>query len=131
MVILNTNIIIDHLRQSGDDASYLMKVLKKEGKRSLFISTISIQELFEGKSTSHKEKLRLMLSVLAPLSVLDYDIKIAELAGEIARDLNRPLGFADSAIAATCIFNKGNLLTINKKHFENIPELFIYDLNSL
>lgn len=128
MVVLDTNIIIDHLRQAEKAPTYLMKILKKEGKRSLFLSVISVQELFEGKSTVDKQKVQLMRSILAPLSIIDYDIKIAELGGKIARDLDRPIGFADTAIAATCIFNNATLLTINKKHFEKISELQLYDL---
>lgn len=105
-----------------------MKLLKKEGKSAIYISAISIQELFEGKSTADSGKLQYLLSVLAPISILEYDTKIAELGGKIARDLDRPLGFANAAIAASSIYYNCSLFTLNSKHFEGIPELELYSL---
>jgi len=51
MVILDTNIIIDHLRSKGKKESVLMDIIQKYPKEMLGISVISIQELFEWKST--------------------------------------------------------------------------------
>ena len=130
MVILDTNIIIDHLRMfsQSSEESNLMKVLRKEGRESLHLSIISIQELYEGKSTKKEDKLQQMLSILAPLTLLNYTSEIAELAGRIARDLKNPVEFADAAIAATCIFNDSKLFTLNTNHFEDIPNLELYNL---
>lgn len=130
MVILDTNIIIDHLRRFSlsSEESNLMKVLKNEGRDSLYLSIISIQELYEGKSTKNESKLQQMLSILAPLTLLNYTSEIAELAGKIARDLKNPIEFADAAIAATCIFNDSKLFTLNTNHFKNIQDLELYSL---
>jgi predicted nucleic acid-binding protein len=56
-----------------------------------------------------------------------YTYETAKLAGEIARDLERPIELADAAIAATTIINRGELLTINKKDFAAIPLLQLCD----
>ncbi len=130
MVVLDTNIIIDHLRRfsQSSEESNLMKILRKEGRDSLHLSVISIQELYEGKSTKEEDKLRQMLSILAPLTLLNYTSEIAELAGIIARDLKNPVEFADAAIAATCIFNDSELFTLNTSHFKNISSLELYNL---
>jgi predicted nucleic acid-binding protein len=126
MVVLDTNVIIDHLKQPSGANTLLMQVNQKEGKDSLAISTITLQELYEGKSTKNAIKLRAMLSVLGPLKILDYNIKIAETAGELARDIDRPIEFPDAAIAGTCIFHKFQFLTLNSKHFVGIPDLQLY-----
>lgn len=125
MVILDTNIIIDHLRQQSD-SSLLIKINQIEGKDSLAISTITVQELFEGKSTKNDQKLNELLSILSPFKIIEYNLETAQLAGKIARDLKNPIEFADSAIAATCIQNNLKLLTLNIKHFSNIPDLDLY-----
>jgi predicted nucleic acid-binding protein len=130
MVVLDTNVIVDHLRQSPNKKSLLMRVVEREGKENLFISVITLQELYEGKSTKDRGNLQSMLSVLAPLSILNYDTEIAELAGAIARDLKGPIEFADAAIAATCVFNGCDLLTLNEKHFKSIPHITLYTLDS-
>lgn len=126
MVILDTNIIIDHLRQKPGAKSRLAKINDVEGKDDLAISIITIQELFEGKSTLNQQKTTELLAILSPLKIFEYNLEVAQKAGEIARDLKNPIEFADSAIAATCIYNNCKLLTLNKKHFQDISELEFY-----
>jgi|SRR3989344_1876337 len=124
MVVLDTNVIIDHLRQSNTTIdTHLMEVAKKISKESLAISVISIQELYEGKSTRNKSKEMYLLTTISALKILPYTYEIAKLAGEIARDLNRSTELADAAIAATCIINSAELFTLNAKHFKNINNL--------
>jgi len=123
MVILDTNIIIDHLRQSPTKDSLLVKIAKQKPKEALAISVVSVQELYEGQSTRAEEKERYLLATIAPLKILPYTYETARLAGEIARDLNRPIELADAAIAATAILNGAQFLTLNKKDFRGIKEL--------
>lgn len=121
MVILDTSVIIDHLRTRGK--GYLLDIAKGIPKQNLAISTITIQELYEGQSTKDERKEKDMLSVISPLTILPYTFETAQLAGEIARDLARPIELADSAIAATAIQNGAALATLNKKDFVGIESL--------
>lgn len=125
MVILDTNIIIDHLRQSPDKVSFLRKVSNKISKENLSISVISIQELYEGQSTKKENKEKYLLATISPLKILPYTYEIAKLAGEIAREYKGNIELADAAIAATTIINGGSLFSLNKKHFQGIRELEI------
>ena len=118
MVVLDTSVIIDHLRQNPTVKSLLFEINRKEGKDCLCISVITLQELYEGKSTRSERKLDEMLSVMAPLRILEYNQDIAEIAGTIARDSKITIEFADAAIAATCIFNNFELLTLNESILE-------------
>lgn len=52
MVILDTNIVIDHLRQPKGRKSTLTKLAQETPKEILAISTITVQELYEGQSTN-------------------------------------------------------------------------------
>ena len=123
MVILDTNIIIDHLRQKDSKDSYLMNIVKDYPNETLAISIISIQELYEGKSTQDKKKEQFLVDTLKPLEILAYTEDIAKLAGTLARDLARPIELADAAIAATVIINQATLFTLNKKDFKDIKKL--------
>ena len=124
MVVLDTNVIIDHLRQSNTTIdTHLMEVAKKISKESLAISVISIQELYEGKSTRNKSKEMYLLTTISALKILPYTYEIAISAGEIARALNRSTDLSYAAIAATCIINSAELFTLNAKHFKNINNL--------
>ena len=128
MVVLDTNIIIEHLRLPKTKKSTLVKVAEKKPKEVLAISIVSVQELYEGKSTKNKRKEQALLATIAPLRILPYTYEVAQLAGEIARDLNQPIELADAAIAATTILNGGQLLTLDKKDFLGIRRLRILEI---
>jgi len=123
MVVLDTCIIIDHLRTKEKKDSLLMEIAGKKPKESLAISMISIQELYEGKSTKDKQKEQSLLATIVPLKILPYTYEVAELAGRIARDLKRPIELADAAIAATAITSGASLLTLDRKDFRGIKGL--------
>ncbi len=123
MVILDTSIIIDHLRQSQDKETLLIKIAKEVSKENLAISVITVQELYEGKSTRNENQEQYLLATISPLKILPYTYEEAQLAGSIARDQKTPIEFADAAIAATTIINGASLLTFNKKDFRKIKNL--------
>lgn len=126
MVILDTNIIIDHLRLgSAQKESLLMNIAKQKPKEILAISSISVQELYEGQSTKDDRKEQYLLATISPLKILPYTYEVAQLAGEIARDLDRPIELADAAIAATAILSNSVLLSANRKDFIGINNLQI------
>jgi len=125
MVVLDTNIIIDHLRLEDKQDSQLMKIAKEKPKEVLAISLLSVQELYEGYSTLDSQKEQYLLATISPLKILPYTYEVAQLAGEIARDLDRPIELADAAIAATTILNGASLLTLNKKDFINIQNIVL------
>lgn len=122
MVVLDTNIIIDHLRRPTGTAVLSQLVQKYPGEK-LAISVISVQELYEGKSTALEERERDMLASLAPLKILGYSREVAETAGKICRDTTKKYDFPDAAIAATCLVNHCQLATLDKKDFVGIEGL--------
>lgn len=132
MVILDTSIIIDHLRnQKSSTPSLLIRFVTKYPEEILALSVISIQELYEGKSTLITKKENELLAILSPLKILLYDYQTAKLAGTIARDISSPLELADCAIGATAIINDCKVLTLNTKDFAKMAEVSLYDLKNL
>jgi len=121
MVVLDTSIIIDHLRQPPEK-SKLIKMFKISSE-DCGLSLVSVQELYEGESTKKDEEERYLLSTLTQIEILPYTYDVAKLAGQIARDLGRPIDLADAAIAATAILNGAQLFTLNKKDFQGIKNL--------
>lgn len=127
MVILDTSIIIDHLRSSSSGQTALIKLVKEYPKISLSLSLISVQELYEGKGTLDEEREKDLLATISPLKLLPYTYEVAKLAGILARDVKRPIELADAAIAGTAILNQAQLYTLNRKDFDGIPELELFD----
>lgn len=126
MVILDTNIVIDHLRQQTHKNSLLVHLAEKHPKEVLALSVISVQELYEGRSTKSKQKEQFLLATITPLKILPYTYEIAQLAGKIARDIEVSIELADTAIAATAIIYNASLFTLNKKDFVWIKNLELY-----
>lgn len=123
MVVLDTNIIIDHLRQSPKKRTYFEELVEKHNEYNLAISIITIQEIYEGRSTKEREEEEKFLATISRLKILSYNFEVAQLAGKIARDLGRSIEIADAAIASTTILNGCELATLNKKHFLGIKDL--------
>ena len=129
MVVLDTNILIDHFRAIAHGGSSLFEtLLTKISPRELAISIISIQEFFTGKSMRNKKNYDQILFLLQKFTVLPYSLKIALLAGEISRESAVDMGFADAAIAATCLANDARLYSLNVKHFKTIKRIQLLDL---
>lgn len=127
MVILDSDVIIDHLRQRKAGETYLIKI-RREISETLAISVISLQELYAGKSTRIRREEKYLLDLLSNLKILDYKSHVAKLAGTIVRDTKFPVRLADAAIAATTILHKASLFTLNKRHFEGIKDLKLLDV---
>ena len=123
MVVLDTSILIDYLRRPEDTNSHLVKLIDSRVESDLRISIISIQELYTGLSTRNIQQQKLLIAIISGLNILPYDYEVAQLAGEILRDIKPKMGFADAAIAATAILNKATLFTLNKKDFQDIKGL--------
>ena len=66
MVILDTNIIIEHLRLKSNKNSTFVIFADTHPKESLALSVISIQELYEGKSTKGKQEEQFLLATISP-----------------------------------------------------------------
>ncbi len=123
MVIIDTNIIIDHIRQPKTTESHFLKVIKNNPKEIFAISVFSVQELYVGRSTKQIEIEQYLLSIINSLKILPYTYTVAKLAGEIDRDSEKTIQFPDAAIAATAIINDASLYTLNQKDFIDIPNL--------
>lgn len=121
MVVLDTSVIIAHLRQKTKDS--LLRRLAVKYKNQMAISVITLQELYEGQSTRDRIKENYMLSILTPLKILPYTEEVAKLAGILGRDSQSLADLADLAIAATAIVYKTPLATINTKHFSALKDL--------
>lgn len=69
MVIVDTNIIIDHLRQSPKK-SKLIQVFKDYPEERFGLALVSLQELYEGSSTL-KEKAELADAAIAATAIVN------------------------------------------------------------
>lgn len=120
-VFIDTDICIGILKENE---SVIRLVSKIQGKP--VISTITIFELLLRKTNIEAAK-----TLIASSETFDFDESAAEIASVIFKQSikkGRMNEYRDLFIAATVIANDGELLTLNKKDFENIDGLKVVEL---
>lgn len=128
MVVLDTNIIIDHLRSQNQKETILEQVVEKKFSK-LAICSITLQELYTGQSSCIKAEEQRLITTIKRLNVIPYSSESARLAGILTRDSQKNLSFPDAAIAAACLVNQCKLLTLNQKDFADIKNLELFQLS--
>lgn len=124
-VVVDTSVIIDYLRGGLVWNNFLDDAKKNT---SLFLPTIVIFELFGGKSTHDPQEEQNITTFIKQFKQIKLDEKTAKRAGELFRDFGRTLQAPDYIIASSALEIGGMILTLNKKHFERIPNLDLYEL---
>jgi predicted nucleic acid-binding protein len=122
-VLIDTSIIIDHLRKENKKKSQLYKIIDKY---ALFTSAITIYELFAGAINEQKRKD--IFDLIALVKILPFTKETAERAGAIylsLRNKNELIEIGDILIGATAITHNLHLMTLNVKHFDRIEDLKI------
>lgn len=123
--LLDTNIIVDHLRNKKILDEYL--VLDGVG-----ISIITMAELFYGayKSDNSPTMIQKLENVVKKLNIGIVDLNLQTISefGKIKAELERKgerLEDFDLLIASTAIINELILITRNTRHFKRIKDLEI------
>ncbi len=124
-LIVDTSVIIDHLR-GGVVWQDILENINKDYE--FYIPSIVIMELFSGRSTLDDVVSKKILDFLQFFNEIDLNKDIAKRAGELFRDVNKDLGVTDYIIAASALVTGCAVVTLNKKHFEQIPHIVIYPL---
>lgn len=121
-LMLDTSVIIDFLRRKDKKESLFYQVSEED----LYISIISHTEIFAGKSIWENQEARNVLSeVFSGTKIIPLTEAVSEKAGYI-RAHNQSNSLIDSIIAATSITSDCKIVTLNKKDFEQIEGIEIY-----
>ena len=103
-----------------------LRDVPREGQ---FTSAVVVGELYRGAYRSparerHLAKIR--QRVLPAVTVLPYDVAVAEVCGSLSAQLEeagQSLADADLQIAATAVYHNLELVSGNLRHFLRIPQL--------
>ncbi len=111
-VVLDTSVLIDHLRASAPATEYLAGLDDRPA-----CSEISRIEVIQGLRAAERRAAERLFALISWVAV---DEVIARRAGELGREWRRShpgIGVADLAIAATAEQMDAALATRNLKHF--------------
>ena len=126
-VVLDTSVIVEIDRRNDD----VIKVIKKliDNEHDIIISTVVISEILAGSylRKDFKKSVIEAKRILSQFIWIGLDGEIAEKTAQYLAYLiteGKPIEYPDVVIAATFKTADANyLLTLNKAHFELIPDL--------
>lgn len=126
MYCLDSSAVIDWMK--GDVR--IKSLLNKFGSVPIFVSTITLCELFKGAHLSNDVEKNLIIvnKIFDYFDILELDNSAAKIYGERYAELKKIGKLTqdfDLLIASICISHSKVLVTKNKKHFENIKGLKI------
>ena len=118
MILVDTNVLIDYLRNVDEASDFLENLPKRPAA-----SVITITELIVGAKSSRDEHRIARLENI--VLFLPVTIEIARRAGQFTKHYRASHGIddADALIAATAEQHKLPLATLNVKHFPMFPKL--------
>lgn len=128
-ILLDSSILIEYFRKENKEKSVLFRF---SGDHNFCLSAITVFEIKIGlKSERQWDDYRVLTRNLENLPI---DLSCVDKAVEIFQLLkkqNKLIELADLLIAATALSNSLPLLTLNAKHFENIPALKLIDIPAI
>ena len=118
-IVVDSDVVIDYLRARRGVFVSLANLMRK-GEAKLFVSTITVVELYATDNESQKLTVG---GILDEMEIVDLDKELAMEVGEAKSRLGKVVGLADLIIGVSSIMLGAELATRNKKHFEKIPGL--------
>ena len=113
-LLIDTDVLIDHLRKEKRALRFLAEELEKNSL--IFVSVISRVEILAGIRKGEDDIVNSLFEILIPVNV---DISIADRAGEYLRKYSKShaTSIGDALIAATSKEMSLMLITRNVKHY--------------
>jgi len=124
-VALDSSVLIEHIRIKNKDNSLLSRLTSEF--EEFCVSPLVLYEIGIGQTDAHNLDLT---PILNELTVLPFDREVIAKSTAIHRTLkqkNKIIDHFDILIAATAIAHGLPLATLNRKHFERIEELLLFD----
>ena len=127
--LLDTNICIYIIKKSPEKViKKLEAIIKAEVKNEIYLSSITVSELYYGveKSTQVDKNLEALKGFLTPFQVVDFDLKSAVIFGQVRANLEKRgtvIGPYDLQIASVALTHDFVLVTNNTKEFERVEGL--------
>jgi tRNA(fMet)-specific endonuclease VapC len=124
-ILIDTDIVMEYLRNKDKSSTELIKLMQEH---DLFLSSISEFELYLGAKTArHQKDLDLIFS---EVEVIPFDFGCGKIPADIWKDIqsrHQHLEIKDVFIASIAISNGVWLHTFNKKHFQGIENLQLWN----
>jgi predicted nucleic acid-binding protein len=125
IILVDTSVLIDYFRKMDKANSVLVTLVKQ--RYDYCISSVTEYEIYRGALLG---QMAFWDNLLEKVQVLPFDKAASRVAVNINAELKRKrkqIEIPDLFIAATAVANNLTLATLNKKHFERIDSLKLFD----
>lgn len=126
-VLVDSDIVIDFLRTGAGALPRLLQS-QREKKLELFLSSVTVLELFAGKSS--KKTTEALKEFIDGFTVIPLGRDLAIFAGQIRRDARVSGSLGDLVVAASTLSIGAKLATRNKRYYQTIPKFLFYPIAS-
>jgi len=124
MIIVDTDVIIEIFDKHSEKGELALEKLENSGK-DIAITSINLHEILYGHYKRNKK-----IKDVLQINTIEFNKKDAELAAKIESDLEKQgkiISRIDAMISAIAINRKAKIYTFNKKHFQIIKQLKLFD----
>lgn len=121
MLLIDTDVLIDHLRGFGPAVTLL-----SSSTSPMCLSAISVAELYQGvRGGTEDREQRTLVRFLDGFEIISVSPEIARAAGLLRRGYgaSHGIGLADAVMAATAHSLGARLMTLNVKHYPMFESL--------
>ena len=124
MIIVDTDVLIEIFDKNSEKGNLALKKLESSGE-DIAITSITLHEILFAHY-KYKKKVNDILQI----NTIAFDKNDAELSAKIEYDLEKKgkiISRTDTMIAAITLNRKAKIFTFNKKHFQKIKQLLLFD----
>ena len=126
-IVLDTSMLIDFFRKRNKSKSALFQLMDHY---EFYISVVTAFEIQIGiKSDRQQQEYQGFMENIGVLPIDERGIENAVKIYNHLKNQNAQIGLADLLIGATAVRYDLSLATLNRKHFERIPELELVSLH--
>ncbi|MDR0941789.1 MAG: type II toxin-antitoxin system VapC family toxin [Bacteroidales bacterium] len=124
MILIDTNIFIEFYKNNPK----ICEILENIDLQKIVVSDVVCAELYFG--ARNKQELAATIADMKKLTVLSISSQISKLAVDLVKQycLSHKLKLPDAQIAAIALFYDAELFTLNRKDFQYIPNLKLYQV---
>jgi len=124
MIIVDSDVLIEIFDRNSKKGEIAIEKLDRSGD-DIAITSINLHEILYGHIKSNKK-----VKGISEINTIEYNKKDAELSAKIEIELEKKgkiIPRFDAMIAAISINRNAKIYTFNKKHFQNIKQIKLFD----
>lgn len=125
MIVLDSSILIDFFRKKRKERSAFFRLT--EHHSSFSISVITFFEILDGCSDEVQDYWRELVREFTIIPLTAECVEVAVGIDSQLRKKNKRIDLPDLLIAATAVTHALPLATLNRRHFERISALKIFE----